>query len=259
MGDFMTLKEIDNYFNSFLQKENFEDDPSKNGIQIENSSPNEKQIKKVAFAVDACLETANKAKELGADLLFVHHGIFWGDCTPITGIHYKRIRSFIQNDIALYASHMPLDANKEVGNNYGLAKKLGFGNLTPFGVWHGMTFGVKCECVKEISAKELSEKLLSIGIKPKVQLFFGKEKIKTIAIMSGGTGEDHVQVAKAGIDSFIAGEVKHEDFHPIKEEGLNVIAGGHYDTETIGVKLVAEKLQREKGVETVFIDFPSGL
>ena len=108
----MTLKELNEFFNSFLHKENFLSDPSRNGIQIQNKEPDVKEIKKVAFAVDACEATAKLASEQGADVLVVHHGLFWGDCEVITGSFYKRVSSFINNDLALIAYHIPRQSPK---------------------------------------------------------------------------------------------------------------------------------------------------
>lgn len=255
----MTLYELDDYFNSFLHRENFPNDPSRNGIQIQNSAPDSKQITKVAFATDACVKTAEKAAELGAQLLFVHHGIFWGDCTPIVDSQYKKISVFLKNDLALYASHIPLDANEEVGNNYGLARRLCLTNLEPFGEWRGMSIGVKGSFNSTYSIEEICKKLFPNGEKPNFILPFGKKEIKSVAIISGGAGGDAIQAYKAGVDAYITGEVEHEDYHTIEELGLTVIAGGHYQTETVGVNLVKDKLFREKNIETLFIDFPTGL
>ena len=128
----MTLRELNQYFNDILKPQDFLPDPSKNGIQVENSDL-DKEIHKVAFAVDAALETILRAKETGADVLVVHHGIFWNDAFTLTGSAYKKIKALMENDIALYAAHIPLDANKEVGNNYGLANRLGLQNQEEFG------------------------------------------------------------------------------------------------------------------------------
>lgn len=257
----MTLKEIDEYFNSFLKKENFSGDPSRNGIQIQNSAPATKQITKVAFAVDACVETAKLAAESGTQLLFVHHGLFWGGCDTLVGNVYERIASFIKNDLALCAYHIPLDANNEVGNNYGLAKKLSLKNCEPFADWRGMTIGVKGELENYMSVNELEKAVCAaIGnVTMRAVLPFGKSQIKTVGIVSGGAGEDVEQAVASGLDAYITGEVDHELFHYIKENKINVIAGGHYATETVGVQLVMEKLQKEKGVECIFIDVPTGL
>lgn len=255
----MTLNELNHYFNSFLHREDFSSDISLNGIQISNSAPDQKEITKVAFAVDACEATVLKAAELKAQVLFVHHGIFWGHCQTITGSHYKRVAPFIKNDIALCAYHAPLDANEEVGNNYGIARRLGLKHLRRFGLWRGMFLGCIGELEEAVTIEELSEKLFPDGEKPVCVLPFGKKQIKRIAIVSGGGGEDFLQAKTCEADAYITGVVNHEEYHGIKESELTVISGGHYNTETIGVKLVAEKLAREKGIETVFIDIPTGL
>lgn len=255
----MNLYELDAYFNSFLHKEDFSSDISLNGIQIENSAPETKEIKKVAFAVDACESTALRAAQAGADVLFVHHGLFWGRCQTITGNHYKRIAAFLKNDIALCAYHIPLDANAEVGNNFGLARRMGLLDVQPFGKWRGMTLGACGTLPKAVSVDELARILFPEGEKPSHILPFGKKEIKKVAVISGGAGDDFDQAVQIGADAYVTGEVGHEEFHAIEESGINVIAGGHYQTETVGVKLVQAKLEKEKGLETIFIDIPTGL
>lgn len=255
----MNLYELDAYFNSFLHKEDFSSDISLNGIQIENSAPETKEIKKVAFAVDACESTALRAAQAGADVLFVHHGLFWGRCQTITGNHYKRIAAFLKNDIALCAYHIPLDANAEVGNNFGLACRMGLLDVQPFGKWRGMTLGACGTLPKAVSVDELARILFPEGEKPSHILPFGKKEIKKVAVISGGAGDDFDQAVQIGADAYVTGEVGHEEFHAIEESGINVIAGGHYQTETVGVKLVQAKLEKEKGLETIFIDIPTGL
>ncbi len=255
----MTLTELDAYFNSFLKKENYPSDPSRNGIQIANSAPDAKQISKVAFAVDACEASARQAAQAGAQVLFVHHGLFWGGCETITGIHYNRIKAFLENDLALYASHIPLDANAEVGNNFGIAARLKLENVQPFGTWRGMTLGAMGTLPKAITLDELERALFPAGEKAAHLFPFGKKEIRTVAVISGGAGEDFDQAVAAGIDAYITGEVIHEDYHPIEESHINVIAGGHYQTETVGVNLVRAKLEKECGLETIFIDIPTRL
>lgn len=260
----MTLYELNDYFNKILKSENFSSDISKNGIQIENENPCSKQIKKVAFAVDASLETAKKACELGADVLFCHHGLFWGGCDTITGVHGKRIREFVKNDLALVAYHIPLDANEEVGNNFGMAKKLGenFTVSETFGLWRGMTLGVAGILKDELSPEEIGKIIFGEDFEkcPSVKLLkFGPEKVKKIGIISGGAGEDFEDAVKIGCQLYITGEISHELYHPIKESGINVLAAGHYLTETFGVSLMAERLKKDTCIETVFIDIPTGL
>lgn len=255
----MTLVEINNWFNSFLKKEDFPSDISLNGIQIQNSEPESKQIKKIAFAVDACEETAKKAAKAGADLLFVHHGLFWGGCQTITGSFYKRISTFIKNDLALCAYHIPLDANNPYGNNWGLAARLDLINCESFGTWRGMVLGVKGELSEELTINELAERVLRKGVTPRSVLSLGKEKIKTVGIISGGASDDVADAIEQGLDCYITGEFAHEDYHLAREMGINVIGGGHYETETVGVSLVMEKVEKELGIECIFVDVPTNL
>ena len=155
----MTLNELHNFLNGFLKIEEFRGDPSLNGIQIQNSAPETKQIRKVAFAVDACEQTALQAAAAGADALVVHHGLFWGRCETVTGTHYKRISAFLKNDLALLAYHIPLDANNPYGNNFGLAGLLGLQNIEEFGEWRGMPIGAKGMLTAPLTVAELAEKL----------------------------------------------------------------------------------------------------
>ncbi len=255
----MTLHELDTYFRSFLHIEDFTADPSKNGIQVENSDIYNKQIKKVAFAVDACIETIEKAIENNVDVIFVHHGIFWGHEQTITGNHFTRIKMLLDNDIALYACHIPLDAHTEVGNNYGLAKMMNLKQISPFGEWKNMNIGVKGCFENEISLDELTNLLHSFSINPTRVLSFGKKNLNTVAIVSGAADDLLTEAINVPVDVYITGEISHETYHHAKEHGINVIAGGHYATETIGVSLVAKKLTTEKQIETIFFDVPTGL
>ena len=255
----MTLRELDLWFNSFLKKEDFAADISLNGIQIENSAPDEKQIKKIAFAVDACEKTALRAAKEGAEVLFVHHGLFWGHCQTVTGTFYKRIAAFIKNNLALCAYHIPLDANNPYGNNYGLAARLGLKNCEPFGSWRGMVLGVKGELENALTIQEIAKKISRPGKDIRSILPLGKEQIKTVGIISGGASEDVSDAAELGLDCYITGEFMHEDYHIAQECKINVIGGGHYETETVGVSLVMQKVQQELGLECIFIDEPTGL
>lgn len=255
----MTLQELNDYFNSFLFIKDFADDPSQNGVQVQNAEPKTKQIKKVAFAVDASLETIQKAADQKADVLFVHHGLFWGNSLLITNNHYERIKTLLDNDIALFACHIPLDASKTVGNNIGLAQKLELQNIEDFGSWRGMSIGFKGTLKEPRTTEQICKILLDAGQEPNNVLQFGKANNKTVAIISGGAGHELDQAIEQNVDLYITGEVGHEQFHSAKEAKINVIAGGHYNTETIGVSLVMNKLQNETDIQTVFIDVPTNM
>lgn len=255
----MTVKELHEFFNSFLKIEDFTADPSLNGIQIQNRELESKKIHKVAFAVDACEESALRAIEEGADALVVHHGLFWGHCETITGAMYKRVSTFIKNDLALLAYHIPLDANNPYGNNFGLAKRLKLQNVEAFGCWRGMSIGAKGILPAALSTKELAEVLTSVLDTNCRAFSFGKEKIKSVGIISGGASEDVTEAVSEGLDAYITGEFAHEQYHYAQEMKINVISAGHYGTETVGVSLLKEKLEKESGLQTCFIDLPTNL
>ncbi len=255
----MNLIELDSFFNAFLKKEDFAGDPSLNGIQIQNSGPYSKQITKVAFAVDACEATARAAAEAGAQVLVVHHGLFWGHCQTLTGNFYKRAASFIKNDLALIAYHIPLDANNPYGNNFGLAAALGLEKVQAFGYWRGMPIGACGSLPAPATPDALAASLSKITKTDCRALAFGKPQISTVGIISGGASDDVDQAIEAGLDCYITGEFAHEQYHLAEECGINVISGGHYGTETMGVSLLKEKVEKELGLSTIFIDLPTNL
>ena len=255
----MTLNELDAWFNAFLKKEDFAGDPSLNGIQIQNSAPDSLEIKKVAFAVDACEATARAASQAGAQVLVVHHGLFWGHCQTLTGNFYKRAASFIKNDLALIAYHIPLDANNPYGNNFGLAAALGLQKVEPFGYWRGMPIGACGSLPAPLSPDALAANLAKITKTSPRALTFDKSQIQTVGIISGGASDDVDQAIDAGLDCYITGEFAHEQYHLAEECSINVISGGHYGTETMGVSLLKEKVENELGLSTIFIDLPTDL
>ncbi|NQT60993.1 MAG: Nif3-like dinuclear metal center hexameric protein [Bacteroidetes bacterium] len=253
----MDIKELVNWFDELLKPEDFiRADVSMNGLQVGRK---QKEITRAAFAVDACMESFQRAVQAGADILFVHHGLFWGKPIPLTNAHYERISYLIEHDLALYASHLPLDAHPEVGNNAGIANKLGLINRMPFGEYHGSMIGVKGE-LSEDSPLETVLDILDLSDEASVSILpFGKKKIKSVGIISGGAAGEVFQALDEGLDLYITGETAHQIYHTCLEGGIHVIAGGHYNTEIFGTKLVAEKLSAEMGIQTYFVDFPTGL
>lgn len=231
-------------------------DDSLNGLQVGRSMG---PVKKIAFAVDACAESIVRARNAGAQLLFVHHGLFWGKPVAIRGTMYARIASLIEADMALYACHLPLDAHPELGNNAVLAKMLGLLEVEPFGNYHGITIGFKGRLEKPINLDEAVRRVLPAGDKPRTLLPFGPKEISTVALVSGGAAFESLQAIAEGIDLYVTGEPSHSIYHETLEAGLNFMAAGHYLTEVHGVKAVAEEAARELGVETIFIEFPTGL
>lgn len=253
----MTTKELSCWFDTVLETSRYSEvDVSKNGLQVDNDGA---EISKVAFAVDACLETIMRAKAAGAGMLVVHHGLFWKNPERVIGSHYQRLHAFITANIALYASHLPLDAHSELGNNAGLADRISLIKRKPFGIVNGCVIGVSGVFEKPISLDTLCGRLFPSDAQPPHLLPFGPQKIRNAAVVSGGAAAEMHQAIAAGFDCFITGEIGHEEYHHALENKITVVAGGHYRTETLGVQQLAARLSRETGLDTVFIDVPTNL
>lgn len=244
------LKTIKDFIDKELKVAEVED-VSNNGLQVEGK----KEIKKIAFAVDACVEVFEKAIGAGADMVIVHHGMSWADSLKfITDINYNRIKLLIKNDISLYACHLPLDMDDKYGNNIQLAKMLELEDIKDFGAYHGVDIGKMGQFKDEITIEEL-KKILEEKLSTKCQMFkFGKEKIKTIGIVSGAAADVLNEAAQKELDCFLTGEAPHHSYHEAKEARMNVIMAGHYETETVGVRALMPLLEEKFGVETVFLD-----
>jgi dinuclear metal center YbgI/SA1388 family protein len=253
----MTTKELDQFFRSELDIEGFAAvDSSLNGLQADNDGGD---IRRLAFGVDAALETIERAAACGAGLLFVHHGLFWGQPLAVCGPHRRRLKALLDHNLALYAVHLPLDQHPVLGNNAALAELLGLKDLEPFGDYHGKTIGWKGVLAEPLTVKEAEERIRFHG-GPALGVFpFGPEKSRTCAIISGGAAQQGAQAVREGVDLFVTGESSHGLYHTALEGGLNVVAGGHYATETWGVRRVMERCKTRLGLDCEFIDFPTGL
>ncbi|MDX9897547.1 MAG: Nif3-like dinuclear metal center hexameric protein [Spirochaetia bacterium] len=253
----MDIQEFDTWALARLEISRFAKlDDSLNGLQVGRSK---EPMTKIAFAVDACSESIIRAREAGAQALFVHHGLFWGKPVAIRGNMRARIAELIGADMALYACHLPLDAHPELGNNAVLSKMLGLNAVEPFGDYHGIKIGFRGRLDVSISIEEAVRRVLPAGDRPRTLLPFGTKQISSVAVVSGGAAFESLQAIAEGIDLFVTGEPSHSIYHETLEAGLNFIAAGHYLTEVHGVKAVAEAVSRELGLETVFIDVPTGL
>lgn len=253
----MNILEFDKWCRSFLDIEAMERvDASLNGVQIGDCG---RVLTRVAFAVDACLETLQKAAEEGADLLFVHHGLFWGKPLAISGDHYKRVKTALDNDLALYAVHLPLDRHPEYGNNAGLAAILGLKDQEGFGEYKGFEIGVKGRLETALKRDDLVPALFGGWEHGPKMLPFGPAEISTVAMISGGGTHEVSDAIKEGVDLYITGDASHQVYHEALEAGINVLFGGHYMTELTGVQSIQKKVEEELKLETVFIDVPTGL
>ncbi len=251
----MLISEYTNHLSKVLDVASF-DDISLNGIQI--ASP-DREVKKVAFAVDACYETITQAAEWGADVLVVHHGLFWGRAIAIKGDHYKRVKAALDSNLTLYAAHIPLDAHMLYGNNAQMAISLGMREYDPFGYFKGKAVGVKGKLPFPMTVEEIIRLLGLDPVFSDVITDNMEKKIETVGIISGGAGNDVQEAIDAGLDLFITGEILHQNYHTAKEAGITVISGGHYRTEVFGVTALERMTRKQFGIETKFINVETGL
>ncbi|MDR2177150.1 MAG: Nif3-like dinuclear metal center hexameric protein [Treponema sp.] len=253
----MITKNADLFFRSILDIEGFSSlDSSLNGIQADNDGG---AFAKIAFAVDASLETFERAAACGAGMLFVHHGLFWGKPLKISGSHRRRIKSLLDHNLALYAAHLPLDQHPGLGNNAALAELLGIENPEPFGLYHGKKIGYKGK-LKEPLTIEAAVRRISFKDRPPLGVYpFGKKESLNCAVISGGGAREALQAIDEGIDLYVTGEASHSVYHQALESALNMIAGGHYSTEVWGVRKMMERCASGLDVDVEFIDVPTGL
>lgn len=253
----MTLDELDAHLSALLDHRAWVSrDKSLNGLQVGRSRPD---ISRAAFAVDASLQSFERAVAVGADVLIVHHGLFWGQPLPVIKDHRRRLQYLLDNDLALWASHLPLDAHPTLGNNAGMAQALGLTSVEPFGDYRGAKVGFKGVLPSPLRLDRVCD-LLFHGRENALQVLpFGKHEVSSIGLVSGGAAHDVHEAITDGLDLFITGDADHTIHHPALEAGINVISGGHYATETWGVRLLAAHVQKTWGVPTVFLDLPTGL
>lgn len=215
----MKLSDIVAWLDKTLEVDKF-DDVSNNGVQIARSGD---EIRKVAFAVDASVRAVEAAAAAGAELLVVHHGISWGGgIKRIDGSVYGVVKTAMDTNVAVYACHLPLDANSKLGHNAQLAKMLKLKNINPAFNYHGNVIG----CVGEVD-----------GLK--------------IGVCSGGAGEFAEEAANLGCDVFITGEASWGDVIAAENCGINMVTLGHYETEVWGLSAVAEAMKKTLKVEVV--------
>lgn len=255
----MHLQDIVGRLDDELRTADYADiDASENGLQV---GPPAKELDHVAVAVDAAVETIVRAGEMDADMLLTHHGLSWGGIDRVTGRQYDRISRLIENDIALYTSHLPLDGHQELGNAAGVGDVLGLTERTAFGSMGPEHIGQRGRLPESRSIEEVRETLqetLDTGGQDVQVLDFGPEAVRDVAIVTG-SGVDWLDEAiEAGADVLVTGEGKQKAYHDAREAGIHVVLAGHYATETFGVRSLANRLT-EWGIETTGIDCPTGL
>jgi dinuclear metal center YbgI/SA1388 family protein len=230
-----------------------------NGLQVEHRGP----VTRIAAAVDTSARTIRGAAEAGANLLLVHHGLFWGGLQPLTGRHYARVRLLLDHDIALYSAHLPLDAHETFGNSLLLARELGLRADAGFARHETIDCGVRGAA--DIDTAELAARLgafaSSNGGSAVSSAMPAGRRTRSWAICSGaGVNVGTLGEAEAlGIDTLISGEGPHWSAVDAEERGLVIIYAGHYATETLGVRALGDHLSATFGVPSSFIPSPTGL
>ncbi|HEX6939256.1 MAG TPA: Nif3-like dinuclear metal center hexameric protein [Longimicrobiales bacterium] len=250
----MRASELFEYLDAYLRIGEVPDDPNAlNGLQVEGRA----EVERLGAAVDASEASIREAARRGCDVLLVHHGLFWDGNVPVTGRRYRRLRLLIERGIALYSAHLPLDVHPEVGNNVELARALGIEVRGWFGEYRGVPIGVwgELELRREALLARLDEVLGG-----RVRLLpGGPERVARVGVLTGAGGSMIGKAIAAGLDALVTGEGAHHTYFDAVEGGINVFYGGHYATETWGVRALAAHLSARFGIPGEFIDQPTGL
>jgi dinuclear metal center YbgI/SA1388 family protein len=255
-----SLAEIARHLDHVLRTNEIPDYPgAMNGVQVEHDGP----ITRCGVAVDASLLTIDAAITCNANLRIVHHGLFWGGAQPIRGRIFQRVRRLLAHDIAVYASHLPLDLHPTLGNNALMARTLeltpsaGFAHFqsTAIGVMgdadvETMILAARCDAL----ARREGGQLVAVGATPQ-----RRTRRWALCTGAGASSETLREAAAAGVDTLIVGEGPHHTAVEATELGIAVLYGGHYSTETFGVRALGAELERVFGLPWSFIAAPTGL
>ncbi|MCB1136156.1 MAG: Nif3-like dinuclear metal center hexameric protein [Chlamydiia bacterium] len=248
----MDLQELCDYLDSYLDCGAFSD-YCPIGLQVEGK-PN---IQRIGTAVSACETAIEMAVEGGYDALIVHHGMFWsGDSYVVRGAKRRKLERLLDSGISLLGYHLPLDAHRDVGNNWKAARDMGWVDLEPFGIYKGNTIGVKGG-FSPVAVDVFQAKLEAYYGHPAHCVYGGKREVSTAALISGGAHQQINEAVAAGVDCFITGSFDEPIWHIAKEEGINFFALGHANTETVGPKALGEHLASKFGVDVGFLDVPN--
>lgn len=252
----VTLTDVVAYADRRLSPESFQDyDKAWNGLQVENDG----HVRRIAAAVDASRSTVEMAIAAGADLLLVHHGLFWSQTLPWTGRRAALMRRLLEGNLAVYSMHLPLDGHPELGNAAQLARSLGWRSPKPFFEHKGAFLGVRTTLRSPVDRQVLTGQLEQVLGRSVTVLAGGPPGCRRIGICTGGAGSEIAHAAREGVDTFITGEGPHWTHALAEDLGINVLYGGHYATETFGVKALAAELARQFQLPWQFLDHPSGL
>jgi len=253
VGKTASRDDIVAYLDAYLRVADIPDS-SPNGLQVEGRA----RVSRLAYAVDASVATITAAARGGADMLVVHHGLWWGKHEQITGNLYRRVAALVRGGLSLYAAHIPLDCHPEVGNNVELARLLGLRTVAGFGLYKGVEVGVIAEAPRAVARARFAA---DVGKRLRARtdlLPFGPPRLRRVAIVSGAGGSLAEEAREAGCDALLTGETAHAAYHPAREAGINLIFAGHYATETVGLKALSRRLRSRFGLAGRFVNAPTG-
>ncbi|MCW8854488.1 MAG: Nif3-like dinuclear metal center hexameric protein [Gammaproteobacteria bacterium] len=245
------LRQLVNYCNELLRVQDFRD-YCPNGLQVEGKE----EVKKIISGVTACQDLIERAVEINADAILVHHGYFWkSEDASIVGIKKNRIAALLENNISLLAYHLPLDAHGDYGNNVTLARYLDI--MVKGCVEQGPAKGLLWygELEKALSAEQFSQHLAGRLNRQPLHLASSRQQaIKTIGWCTGGAQAYIEQAAELGLDAYVSGEVSEQTFHLARELDIHYFAAGHHATESYGVQALGHHLAEQFDLEFEFID-----
>ena len=250
----MKLHALVNYLDKLLRVREISDD-SQNGLQVDGAA----DVRRIAFAVDARLAAFEQAAALGAQMVIVHHGLCWGAPLRLTGVLHQRLRVLFENRISLYGVHLPLDMHVKYGNNAALAKIIGLKQPAPAGEYHGITIGMGGVLPRATSLRQIAAQIAKATCSPITRMHDACIPPKRVLCVSGGASDMAQLAADSGYDTFVTGETSHSRQPLIEELPLNVIFGGHYATETLGLKSLARHINTKFRLPTEFISLPTGI
>ncbi len=250
----MKRVELVNYLDEYLQIPQIKD-YGPQGLQIEGRE----EVQKIVGLVDAHQPCVEAALAHDADLMLVHHGIFWGSPKRLAGSFGRLVRTFIENDLNLYAAHLALDAHPDVGNNAELARRLGLSVTEWWGAVNGTNLAALATAPAGMTLERLVARFEEAVGEVKVVQAHGPSQVKRVGILSGFGANQIDEAAALGCDTYITGETSHAQYYDALNAGINLIYAGHYTSETVGVQALGRHLVEKFGLAFEFVDLPTGM
>lgn len=250
----MNTSDLVHYLDEYLDIDATED-YGPQGLQVEGR----RQVNRIVGLVDAQMPCVEAALQNGADMMLVHHGIFWGPTQPLRGQYGRLVRAVMMSNLNLYAAHLALDAHQEIGNNAELARRLGLETIDWWGEVRGVPLAALAVDEDGMKLDYLADRFEQLVGPVQMVQAHGPRIVHRVGVMSGSGARYIGQAAALGCDAFITGETDHAHYYEALNHSINVIYGGHYYTETVGVQALGEHLQEKLGIEFEFVDLPTGL